>query len=99
VTSNEHRLEAAINRGAQGRLGTYHPTNGPYSMTTACQPRTPDDDNWSCKTSVTSGFAGLVCVIVTSVTSKGDNFTWQTPDPLLSQTSNCNQLQGNLGGH
>jgi hypothetical protein len=97
---DERELERAINAEAEARLGTYHPTNGPYPMTTQCTPTTSDLDNWSCVTRVQSSVAlgTVACKISTDVTSRRGNFTWSTPDPLLSPTTDCDQLAGNLGG-
>jgi hypothetical protein len=52
-------------------------------------------------TTVTSpaAFGSVVCKISTDVTTSGDNFTWKPPDPLLSETTDCDQLAGNIGGH
>ncbi len=100
AVADEHELERAINAGAEARLATYHPRNGPYPMTTQCKPTTPDLDNWSCVTTVQSPAAlgTVACQISTDVTSQSGNFRWSTPDPLLSPTAECDQLAGNIGG-
>lgn len=100
AVTDEHELERTINAEAEARLTSYRPTNGPYPMTTQCTPTTPDLDNWSCVTLIRSPVAlgTVACKISTDVTSQGGNFTWSTPDPLLSPTTDCDQLAGNMGG-
>jgi len=100
AVTDEHELERAINAEAEARLATYHPRNGPYPTSTQCMPTTPDLDNWSCVTEVRSPVAmgTVACKISTAVTSQRGDFAWSTPDRLLSPTTDCDQLAGNIGG-
>lgn len=96
VVTLEHQLEKKINQEATTQLASYHPTNGPYSLSTACRPTTPDEEHWSCSTTISNSF-GTACIIATTVYPSGGSLAWRTPNPFLSSTQACNSLFGNLG--
>jgi hypothetical protein len=95
----EHAVENAINGDAERNIRGYFKGKLKFTVYTACRPTTPDNDNWSCATTIRSSLANTsTCSINTPVRSVGNKFDWTGPVPFAADATqeDCGTLHSEM---
>lgn len=92
-------MENSITGDADRNIRSYFKGKLKFTVYTACSPTTPDNDNWSCTTTIQSLLANTTtCTIRTPVHSVGSKFAWTGPVPFAADTTQeaCGTLHSEL---